>query len=169
MITVRKITDFALMQEIIEFCTDVKESKYSEFEAYRNEHSLIRVQFFLIKMTIPTFVSVHLVRHSQTGQFHFAYSNREDRGGKDKKVDRNTPINHCMVLNAKHLIDMSRYRLCTKASVETHTVWSDIKIEVEKVDKELSKRMVPNCWYRGGVCPEPKSCGVNKLYTEPTK
>lgn len=160
---VRKLTDFSLMKEIIEFCTDVEESKYTEFEAYRNEHSLVRTQLYLIKMTVPTFVSVHLTRHSQTGEFHFVYSNRTDRGGSGSE-DRHTPVKHCMLLNAQHLINISRFRLCSKASKETTKVWDELKIHMTQVDPELSERMIPNCWYRGGICPEPKCCGRNKLW-----
>ena len=28
-------------------------------------------------------------------------------------------------------------------------------------DFDLSEHLVPQCIYRGGICPEPKSCGYN--------
>jgi len=29
-------------------------------------------------------------------------------------------------------------------------------------DPDLADHLVPQCWYRGGICPEAKCCGLNK-------
>lgn len=135
------------------------EAKCTLDRLYLWEHSPSRTQLFWVNMVdIPTFVSVHFVRHSAVGQLHFVMSNREDRGGSNT-VDRLSPVNHRMMLNAQHLIDMSRKRLCYKASKETRDVMNEIRSNVSRVDPSLSKYMVPNCVYRGGYCCEPKPCG----------
>jgi hypothetical protein len=124
----------------------------------RSEHSPIRTILFRIEMrSIPSFVSVHLTRHSQTGELHFVSSCREDRGYKGV-VTRNTPVNHMMILNAQHLINISRYRLCTKSSPETMAIWRKVCAACIGVMPELEEFLVPNCIYRGH-CPEFKSCG----------
>jgi len=130
-------------------------------QLYQWEHSPSRTQMFWITMQdIPTKVSVHLVRHAAVGQQHYVMSNRPDRGGAgDEVITRNSPVNHRMLLNAQHLIDMSRKRLCYQASDETRDIMLEIRKEVEKVDEYLSLYMVPNCVYRGGYCCEPKPCG----------
>jgi hypothetical protein len=110
---------------------------------------------------IPAYVSTHLVRHSVTGQLHFVGTHRDDRGG-DKEANRHTPLDHRMILNAQHLIDMSRKRLCFQASMDTLRVMTKIKDEVDKVDPVLAQYMVPNCIYRRG-CHELKSCGFYEL------
>jgi len=134
-------------------------------QLYLWEHSPSRTQLFWVNMQdIPTKVSVHLVRHAAVGQQHYVMSNRPDRGGAgDEVVTRNSPVNHRMLLNAQHLIDMSRKRLCFQASAETRRVMLEIREAVEWVDSDLSDYMVPNCVYRGGYCCEPKPCGKYKV------
>jgi len=104
---------------------------------------------------IPTFVSTHLVRHS-IGVTHYVESNRDDRGGQD--VDRNTPVNHAMLINAQALMAMARKRLCGNAHRETVKVMIAIKNAVREVDPDLAQAMVPDCVYRGS-CYELNSCG----------
>lgn len=165
-ITASKITDLTDAHLAIESTMHAGfEAKCTLSQLYLWEHSPSRTQLFWIDMEdIPTKVSVHLVRHAAVGQQHYVMSNRPDRGGAgDDVVTRNSPVNHRMLLNAQHLIDMSRKRLCFKASEETRLVMLMIKDSVHYVDKDLATYMVPNCVYRGGYCCEPKPCGNYKI------
>ena len=63
--------------------------------------------------------------------------------------------------NAQALINMSRKRLCSQASIETREVMEAIKKEVEKKDPIMAEVMVKECVYRG-YCPEMWSCGYDK-------
>ena len=165
-ITADKITTLADAHLAIESTMQAGfAAKCSLNQLYLWEHSPSRTQLFWINMLgIPTKVSVHLVRHAAVGQQHFVMSNRADRGGAgDDQVTRNSPVNHRMLLNAQHLIDMSRKRLCFQASTETRTVMIMIWEAVRLVDIDLSAYMVPNCVYRGGYCCEPKPCGHFKV------
>ena len=141
------------------------EAKCSLDDLYRWEHSPLRSQLFWVNMEgIFSFVSTHLVRHSAVGQSHFVMSNREDRGGAgDTEVNRLSLVNHRMLLNAQHLIDMSRKRLCFKASKETREVMLAIKEAIVQEDHDLATYMVTQCVYRGGYCSEPISCGNYKV------
>lgn len=162
-VTGRQLTDFSLVNEIIEFTTGIDVSKYDKLTAFRNEHSLIRTQLYLFLCTVPSFVSTHFVRHSQTGQFHMVTSNREDLqqpASSKEEPGRWTPVNHVMILNGKHLIDMARYRECDKAHNESRALMQAIHREVTRIEPDLSLFMVPNCFYRGGLCPENKPCGM---------
>lgn len=162
-VIVEKITNDDDMREACEFTIDGK-SNMTLDKIYKTEHSPSRTQLFKVKLyNIPTFVSVHLVRHSAVGQLHFVKTNREDRGATEV-ANRWTPINHLMYLNAQHLIDMSKKRFCTTASKETREIMKMIKDEIIKVDPDLAKYMVVQCHYRGGICQELKSCGVYKTY-----
>lgn len=127
---------------------------------YRNEHSPIRVRMFWVELErIPTFVSVHLVRH-KIGVEHFVQSMRDDRGGAgNDQVTRLTPVNHGMLINAQALIQISRKRLCYAASKETVGTWTRLRKCMAAVDADLAWHMVPECVYRNGVCPEFKECG----------
>ena len=74
-IEVDKVTTESLMKRACRM-TIRGESNVSLEKMYRCEHSPIRTQLFWIEMyDIPTFVSVHLVRHKY-GVEHFVCSNR---------------------------------------------------------------------------------------------
>lgn len=78
-----------------------------------------------------------------------------------RHFDRYTPTDLMCVINAEALINMAHKRLCSKASMETMAVVGTIKAEVSKVDPDLANHMVPQCIYRGGICPEAKPCGIH--------
>ena len=154
-VTVEKITGPDLMRRACS-CTIDRDSKASLSAMYRAEHSPIRTQLFWVEMTIPTFVSVHFVRHKH-GVEHFVKSNRDDRGGEE--ANRHTPVRHGMLINAQALINMARKRLCGQAHDETKKAMALIRAGVAAVDSELAQFMVPECVYRSGFCPEIKPCG----------
>lgn len=163
-INAHKITDGYLLQRACWFTSGKYPQNVNKLmdNLCKAEHSPIRTQMYWVEMfSIPTFVSVHLVRH-HVGVVHFVHSNRDDLGG-DGEADRNTPINHAMLINAQGLIDMTRKRLCGKAHVETRKVMKEIKSIMELLDPIVAKYMVRNCEYRG-MCPEVKSCG--EVYAE---
>lgn len=163
-ITVDKLTDSRLLEKAAA-STSGKEMEIRGVshlhQWYKSEHSPIRTQLFWVEMVgIPTFVSVHFVRHD-VGIEHFVKSNRPDRGG-DGEADRMTPVTHSMLINAQALISMARRRLCGKASKETRQVMEMIRSAAGSVDPALP--MLPDCEYRGG-CHEFKSCGWYKKET----
>lgn len=154
-IEARKITNELLLRLACSF-TIAAESKMSLDRIYKCEHSPMRTQMFVVEMYgIPTFVSVHFVRHKH-GVEHFVKSNRDDRGGKDG--GRREPVNHLMLVNAQALVNMARKRLCFQAHTETVKTMVAIKEAIEKVDPTLARFMVPECMYRNG-CHELRPCG----------
>jgi hypothetical protein len=156
-IIVKKITNSDLMRKACSYTINA-ESKMSLNTIYKCEHSPMRTQMFTVEMIdIPTFVSVHFVRHKH-GVEHFVKSNREDRIGAIEDIGRMTPVNHLMLCNAQALINMARKRLCFKAHADTVAVMTKIKSEIVSVDSDLWNYMVPECVYRQG-CNEIKTCG----------
>lgn len=144
----------------------------------RSEHSPIRNLMFRIKMVnIPTFVSQQFSRHQiagihepvhKTDVEHFVRTQRSDRTGVDRsELSQIAPVEHNMVINAQGLIDMSRKRICQKASIEARAIWNRLMIELKEIEPLLVKRMVPDCIYRG-VCPELGPCSyiTTKHYQE---
>lgn len=79
-----------------------------------------------------------------------------------KRFDRHAPTDIAFIINAEALINMAHKRLCAKASHETREIFGQICELVEEQDPDLYKHLVPQCMYRGGICPEPKGCGYNK-------
>ncbi len=165
-VDIAKLTDIELMREACDATrkAGMIPSKMSLKRMYQCEHSPARTQLFKIHLwDIPSYVSVHLTRHSVAGQYHAVESNRSDRGGSDE-ANRLTPVHHMMILNAQHLIDMSRVRLCYNADKRTVGVMSRTKKAIAKLDPDLAEYMVPNCVVRG-YCPELRECkaGVVKV------
>ena len=76
-----------------------------------------------------------------------------------ERFDRYAPTDLAFIINAEALINMAHKRLCTKASVETRTLMAMIAHEAIREDPDLAGHLVPQCIWRGGICPEPKSCG----------
>ena len=159
-IIVEKLTNLGLARLACQFTTHRHESStISLHDLYACEHSPIRTQIFLVHMLeIPNFVSVHFVRH-KIGVEHFVQTHREDRGA-NFTADRNTPVNHLMLLNAQALIQLARKRLCFKASAKTRNVMNLIHVEICSLDPDLASFMNPECVYRSGVCYERKPCGM---------
>lgn len=156
-ITVRKITDKVLLDLACSYTAGKEINVKDLYKFYLSEHSPIRTQMFIIEMQdIPSFVSTHFVRH-KVGVEHFVKSNRPDRGG-DGEATRNSPVNHLMFCNAQALVNMARKRLCSKASVETQYVMSQLVAKMVDIDYELSLCLVPDCMYRG-KCYEFNTCG----------
>jgi len=155
-ILVEKLTKENLMQKACAFTQGKYESKIQLDQIYQCEHSPIRTQMFWIEMyDIPTFVSTHFVRH-KVGVEHFVKSNR----GKEN-IDRNTLVNHAMLINAQALINIARKRLCKKASKETQLIMQEIKYQIALCDIDLAHFMVKDCEYRG-KCVEVTPCTIKK-------
>ena len=79
-----------------------------------------------------------------------------------RQFDRYAPQSVALLLNAEEIINISKARLCSKASPETREVWQEVVNKIREIDPDLAKHCVPQCMYRGGICPEPKGCGYNK-------
>ena len=125
------------------------------------EHSPIRLLEFTIRIEdIPSWVSVHLVRH-KIGVEHFVKTQRTDRTGIDRNnLPQSNPVTHTMRINAQALIAISRKRLCTQASKETREVWREVIDAIAQYEPEIASVCVPECVYRG-FCPEMQKCGYS--------
>ena len=117
------------------------------------EHSPIRLGFVILKIyDAPQFVHGHLVRHSN-GVVPFVSSLRSDR---------NTLQSATYYFNFQALINVARKRLCNCASYETRKAFEIIKNAIIEFEPEAASRMVRECVYRNGLCPEMFTCGYNK-------
>ena len=162
MITVTKLTSAAWARTACQYTRHDHGRTNIELDTlYRCEHSPIRTQIFALELRgIPSFVSVHFVRH-KIGVEHFVQTMRDDRGAADT-ADRMTPVNHLMIANAQALINMARKRLCGQAHPTTQLIMAEIREGVGAIDPDLARYMVPECVYRGGVCYERAKCGKGK-------
>ena len=127
-------------------------------------HSPIRALQFRISITnLKYWVSVHLCRHA-LGITHFVQSQRDDRNearieSRDE-LPQSALVKHDMVLNAESLINISKKRLCNKASIPTRHLWEEVKRQMSKIgEQEMASFMQPECWWCGNKCPEMRPCG----------
>ena len=122
------------------------------------EHSPIRLLRWKFLWVLPSWVSVHFVRH-KFGVEHFVSTQRSDRTGEDRnKKPQDSPVSHLCEANAQALINISRKRLCSCASPETRSAWQEVKKEIGKNEPAVASAMVRECVYRG-FCPEFNCCG----------
>ena len=140
---------------------DKEPSKSWEAKMLLAEHSPIRlVEYDISFEDIKQWVTVHLVRH-WLGFIPFVHSQREDR--RQLEVPRDElpqgALNDMDIsINAQAMINVSRKRLCSKASPETRDAWQKVVNAVGQIDPVMAEKCVPNCVYRG-FCPELESCG----------
>ena len=130
-----------------------------------SEHSPIRrIKFYWRWKDLKSWISVHFVRH-KIGIEHWVTTQRTDRTGvtgiNRDDLPQGSLVNHACEADAQSLINISRKRLCTCASIGTREAWQAVKNEVAKTEPELASCMVKECIYRG-FCPEMFSCGYHK-------
>ena len=164
-VTIQKIYPEWLPNRMAEMTTHGKVVKAPKSFWFKSAHSPIRgFEYWIEFHDLPTFVSVHFVRH-KFGVEHFVKSNRDDLYlDKHVVIDRNSPVNHGMKINAQALITMGRKRLCYKAHIKTVAAFRKMVKGLGRVEPEIAKYIVPECVYRG-FCPEGKECkpGVEKV------
>ena len=131
-------------------------------------HSPIRELRYAVMMDdIPSWVSVHLVRHIHAQPYISTQRNdrcdRED-GYDRRKAPQDTPVKMIWSFNAEELMTICHKRLCFQASKETRMVILDICKEVLKLCPEFQgiDVLVPLCVYRGGVCTDFTKCEYYK-------
>lgn len=135
------------------------------------EHSPVRVGMLRIKVfNIPSWVATHLVRH-HVGVEKFVSTQRSDRTGVDRNaLPQGALVDISFHMNFQAIINISRKRLCTKASPETREVWQAILEAIKEYEPELYEVAARECVYRG-FCPELECCGYanSKQYQEELK
>lgn len=140
---------------------DKEPSKNWEAKMLLAEHSPIRlVEYDVTFEDIKQWVTTHLVRH-WLGFIPFVHSQREDRRKLEVPRDElpQGALNDMdFSVNAQAMINISRKRLCNKASPETRDAWQKVVNAIGEIDPIMAEKCVPNCVYRG-FCPEMESCG----------
>lgn len=141
------------------------------------EESQIRLwQIKLSFEDVKYWVHVHFVRHGAGFDVRepFVRTQRPD-SINPVEYDRDSypqgaPISFNIYCNPQGLINVSRKRLCYRASKETREVWEAVKKELAEHENpflvEVSRWMVPDCVYRGNTCFMSSSCGLYPRFEE---
>lgn len=127
-------------------------------------HSPIRaVEYRIYVEDIPSWTSVHLVRH-HIGVQPYVKSQRDDRNDDPiprAKKNQDELISMMFDINANAIINLAKARLCNQASKETKEVLTSLKNAFlnsgDPYDSCLANYMKAPCqWY--GKCFEVKPC-----------
>ena len=127
-----------------------------------SEHSPIRELWFGIKLYIPYYISVHIVRH-HIGCNHYVSTQRDDRHPEREISREELPqgqfVSHILSINAQELMFFMRKRLCAQADPKMRKLANMIKQAVLEVNPEFEGLLVPMCVYRNYYCTEMFPCG----------
>lgn len=122
-------------------------------------HSPIRcLQFSFDLMDLPTWVSVHLVRHVHAQPYVRSQRNDRQEAYDRTKAPQDAPVNMIWDMNAEELMTIANKRLCLQASEETRYVVEAMCAAVIEKCPEFTHVLVPMCHYHGGACHEMKPC-----------
>lgn len=123
-------------------------------------HSPIRrLRFSFLLKDIPSWVSVHLVRHVHAQPY--VKSQRNDRQDEydREKAPQDSPVSMIWDMNAEELMVIANKRLCKQASKQTREVVNLMCLEVIKTNPEFADFLVPMCKYVG-ECKEMYPCYI---------
>ena len=134
-----------------------------------SEHSPLRELPYAFKLTIPYYVSTHLVRH-HVGVNHYVQSQRNDRQSNydRNKAPQDAMVNHIISMNAQSFVHMAHARLCYQAEDLTRWVVHEMVRLAIETNPEMKSVLVPKCQYRNGICTEFNCCGYNNKFLTPT-
>ena len=122
-------------------------------------HSPIRrLRFAFLLEDIPSWVSVHLVRHIHAQPFVRSQRNDRQSNYDRTKAQQDAPVTMIWDMNAEELMTIANKRLCNQASKETQMVVKAMCVEVLAKCPEFEGMLVPMCQYHGGVCHEMTQC-----------
>lgn len=124
----------------------------------RARHSPIRyLRFSFLIEDLPSWVSVHLVRHVHAQPY--VKSQRNDRQAQyDRtKAPQDQPVSMIWDMNAEELMAIANKRLCEQASPETREVIREMVRLVNSVCPEFEEFLVPMCKWTGN-CKEMYPC-----------
>ena len=123
-------------------------------------HSPIRrLHFSFYMKDIPSWVSVHFVRHVHAQPFVKSQRNDRQSGYDRNKAPQDSPVNMIFDVNAEELMVIMNKRLCSQASKETQNVARIMRDLVLEKCPEFEGLLIPMCEYHGGVCHEMYPCG----------
>ena len=146
--------------------TDNKPNEKFKLDILISEHSPIRLLTVRWMWRIKSWVATHFARH-WLGWDKFISTQRTDRVGINRdELPQGTEVTYDGNANTQALINVSKVRLCYKASKETREAMEELKYKIhEEVDENIANVMQRSCVYRCG-CPEFEECGYWTKFKE---
>lgn len=121
-------------------------------------HSPIRLlEFVFLLEDVPSWVSVHLVRHIHAQPFVKSQRNDRQTDYDRNSAPQDSPVDMLWAMNAEELMTIANKRLCGQASRETRLVVAKMCSAAINAVPELEGLLVPACAYNG-KCHEMYPC-----------
>ena len=138
---------------------------------YASNDSILEVEEFLALCEIPRSVAMQLETHKKKHRFYcWMYTARPDLPNLAKgEYSRDQMIHLAMVFTPRAIIEISHYRMCGKAEDKTREFMRLLRKEVERIEPELARQMMPMCAFRNGLCTEMHGCGHPMTYEQGKK
>lgn len=112
------------------------------------------MQFSFLLEDLPSYISVHLVRHIHAQPYVKSQRNDRQHDYDRTKAPQNAPVNMIWDMNAEELITIANKRLCNMADPATQAVVREMCDLVIKENPEFASELVPMCVRNGGICYE---------------
>lgn len=126
-------------------------------------HSPIRrLRFSVYLEDIPSYVSVHLVRHIHAQPYVRSQRNDRQSNYDRTKAPQDSPVNMIWDFNAEELMNIANKRLCNQADKTTQKIIREMCDKIIEVCPEFKNFLVPMCEYNGGICKEMFPCYKKK-------
>jgi hypothetical protein len=148
-----------MLYEVMQHCWGVKSTK-NKSRLFACNDSILEIPEYWCFCTAPRSVAAQLRTHEKKhGMYFWMATGRPDREDKAQgEYSREQLVNFVMKLTARAIKEISHYRMCQKAELPTRIFMQLFQTELEKIEPELAKQMMPLCKYRGGICTEFNSC-----------
>ena len=148
-----------MLKEVMLHCWGV-ESKMNKSRLFACNDSILEIPEYYAVCTAPRSVAAQLRTHEKKhGMYFWMATGRPDREDKAQgEYSREQLVNFVMKLTARAIKEISHFRMCAKAELPARIFMQLFQSELEKVEPELAKQMMPLCEYRGGICTEFNSC-----------
>lgn len=122
-------------------------------------HSPIRrLRFSFDLEGVPSYVSVHLVRHIHAQPYVKSQRNDRQQEYDRTKAPQDAPVNMIWDITGEELLIIANKRLCNQADPTTQAVVLEMCRQAAERCPELKPFLVPMCKYHGGVCHEMFPC-----------
>lgn len=154
-----------MLKRTLKQCWNV-DMKLSKKKLFACSDSILEIPEYYIIATAPRSVAMQMETHKKKhGTYLWLASARPDLKTADKtQYSREQPVRFVMKTTARGLIDISHYRMCSKAEEPTREFMSILKCKIREIEPELADNMMPMCYYRNGKCTELHCCGLYKMF-----
>lgn len=168
-VMIQKIVGRGMLESVLNFVWGAKKPNVERIHA--GNDSVNEIEEYLALCDIPRSVAMQMETHKKKHRFYsWMSSARPDLPCKlQGEYSRTQMVKFAMVFTVRGIIDISHYRMCSKAELPTREFMGLIRKAMMDIDPDVAKLMMPMCAFRNGLCTEVRGCGHPGKYTDFTE